>query len=84
MLLLKKNNAMNANSASRLNRYLRQGLLVALVTLLFSGAHCLAYDRRTPIVEAVAKAGPAVVNIRTEQIVKRRSSPFFGFTDPFF
>jgi len=43
-----------------------------------------AYDRRSPVVEAVAKAGPAVVNIRTEQVVRRRSSPFFGFSDPFF
>ena len=36
------------------------------------------------MVETVAKAGPAVVNIRTEQIVQRRSSPFFGFGDSFF
>jgi len=39
----------------------------------------LAAGRRTPVVEAVAKAGPAVVNIRTEQIVDRQQSPFFGF-----
>ncbi|MGW8313749.1 MAG: trypsin-like peptidase domain-containing protein, partial [Desulfuromonadales bacterium] len=32
----------------------------------------------------VAKAGPAVVNIRTEQIIQRRASPFFGFGDAFF
>jgi serine protease Do len=44
----------------------------------------LAYERRSPVVEAVEKAGPAVVNIRTEQLVKRGSSPFFGFSDPFF
>jgi serine protease Do len=38
-----------------------------------------AFERRTPVVVAVEKAGPAVVNIRTEQLV-RRSSPFgFGF-----
>jgi serine protease Do len=43
-----------------------------------------AYQRRTPVVEAVEKAGPSVVNIRTEKIVERRSSPFFGFSDPFF
>jgi len=43
-----------------------------------------AAERRTPIVAAVEKSGPAVVNIRTERIVKRRSSPFFGFSDPFF
>jgi serine protease Do len=38
--------------------------------------------RRTPIVEAVEKASPAVVNISTEKIVRSRSS--FGFSDPFF
>jgi len=43
-----------------------------------------AYDRRSPVVEAVEKSGPAVVNIRTEQIVRGRNSPFFGFSDPFF
>ncbi|HKK00900.1 MAG TPA: hotdog fold thioesterase [Desulfuromonadales bacterium] len=44
----------------------------------------LAYDRRTPVVAAVAADGPAVVNIRTEQIVRRSAPPFFGFSDPFF
>ena len=43
-----------------------------------------AYERRSAVVETVAKAGPAVVNIRTEQIVRRRTSPFFGFGDSFF
>lgn len=43
-----------------------------------------SHDRRTPVVEAVEKAGSAVVNIRTEQVVKRQASPFFGFADPFF
>ncbi|PLX72869.1 MAG: hypothetical protein C0614_13515 [Desulfuromonas sp.] len=32
----------------------------------------------------IAETGPAVVNIRTEQLVRRRSSPFFGFGDSFF
>ena len=38
--------------------------------------------RRTPIVLAVEKTSPAVVNISTEKIVQTRSS--FGFSDPFF
>ena len=41
--------------------------------------------RRTPVVEAVEKASPAVVNIYTERVVStpfRRPSPFTG--DPFF
>ncbi len=53
-------------------------LVVILIPALFPlSSH--AFERRTPVVAAVEKAGPAVVNIRTEQIV-RRSSPFgFGF-----
>ena len=43
-----------------------------------------AHDRYSAVVETVAQAGPAVVNIRTEQIVQRRGSPGFGFGDSFF
>ncbi len=57
---------------------------IGMVVLLLLFSQGFSYDRRTPVVEAVAKTGPAVVNIRTEQITKRRTSPFFGFTDPFF
>jgi len=42
-----------------------------------------AASRDTPVVRAVARARSAVVNIRTEQIVRRGSSSF-GFKDPFF
>jgi len=42
------------------------------------------FPRRNAIVIAVEKAGPGVVNISTEQIIVRRSSPFFAFRDPFF
>ncbi len=66
-------------------RSLWLALLLPPLLLLFAAvppAACL--DRHTPVVEAVAKAGPAVVNIRTEQIVQRRATPFFGFSDPFF
>jgi Do/DeqQ family serine protease len=41
-------------------------------------------NRRTPVVEAVERAAPAVVNIYTEKIVERRLSPFGGWRDPFF
>lgn len=61
----------------------RNGALIFLVFLALASP-AAAFDRRTPVVAAVEKAGPAVVNIRTEQIVKRRASPFFGFSDPFF
>lgn len=59
-------------------------ILVVLIVLVCQAISGQAFDRRTPVVEAIAKAGPAVVNIRTEKIVKRRRSPFFGFSDPFF
>jgi serine protease Do len=59
---------------------------VLFLLLPFSGLAdpAAAFERQTPVVAAVEKAGPAVVNIRTEQVVSRRSSPFFGFSDPFF
>ncbi len=38
-------------------------------------------ERRTPVVRAVERASPAVVNISTEQVVVLRSDPFF---DQFF
>ena len=54
--------------------------------LSFLWTNCLpAADRHSAVVEVVQKAGPAVVNIRTEQVVRRSGgSPFFGFSDPFF
>ncbi|GAB6082192.1 trypsin-like peptidase domain-containing protein [Desulfuromonas carbonis] len=57
-------------------------LLVLLATLL--PASLPAAERRSPVVAAIEKAGPAVVNIRTEQIVKRRRAPVFGFGDSIF
>jgi len=55
-------------------------LVVAIAPL------CLAQEvsRRTAVVAAVEKAGPAVVNLSTEQIITRSGDPFFGFRDPFF
>jgi serine protease Do len=58
-------------------------LAAALIVLLLAGSSVAAH-RRSVVVETVARAGPAVVNIRTEQIVQRRSSPLFGFGDSFF
>ncbi len=64
----------------------RKGIkpLVVIFILFGIASTLFAHDRRTAVVDTVAKAGPAVVNIRTEQIVQRRSSPFFGFGDSFF
>ncbi|NOQ40956.1 MAG: PDZ domain-containing protein [Desulfuromusa sp.] len=54
-------------------------LLFLLIVFTFFCQSSSAAERRTPIVDAVAKARAAVVNIRTEKLVQRRSSPFFGF-----
>ena len=59
-----------------------RGLLIVLIVFLSSPV--VAAERRTAVVAAVAKTRDAVVNIRTEQIVRRRSSPFFGFGDSLF
>ena len=42
-----------------------------------------ASARRSPVVLAVEKAGPGVVNISTEQILVGRGDPFFAFRDPY-
>ena len=67
-------------------RVARKTFEILLLTILVMtiAVPSLAYERRSAVVDTVAKAGPAVVNIRTEQIVQRRSSPFFGFGDSFF
>lgn len=63
---------------------LLRSLLCSLFLLLFAVVDLSAAERHTAVVDAVAKAREAVVNIRTEQIVQRRSSPFFGFGDSLF
>ncbi len=40
--------------------------------------------RRSLVVEAVEQAGPAVVNVSTEQVIEQRGSPFPSQQDPFF
>jgi len=55
--------------------------LVVVVCLVLSGLPrpSLAFERRDAVVRAVEVCSPAVVNIRTEQIVTRRDNPVFGF-----
>ncbi len=52
--------------------------LMGLATAFFftGNAHSEQYDRRTPIVEAVEKVLPAVVNISTSKTVSVNRSPF--------
>lgn len=61
-------------------------VIVCLLALnVFPLKNTTAHERRNAIVETVAKASPAVVNIRTEQVVQnRQKSSFFGFGDSFF
>ena len=67
-----------------MTRTLATTTALALV-LTLTALPAMADLRRTPVVEAIEKASPAVVNIYTERIVStpfRRPSPFTG--DPFF
>lgn len=48
-------------------------------------AQAAPYNRETPVVAAVRKVGPAVVNISSKKSVERRPNPFSAFgADPFF
>jgi serine protease Do len=57
---------------------------IVVLLLLLPAFDLPAAERRTAVVEAISKARGAVVNIRTEEILQRRSSPFFGFGDSIF
>jgi serine protease Do len=59
-------------------------LIICLSTILFFPGLVSGAERHSAVVEVVAKAGPAVVNIRTEEIVKSGGGQPFGFSDPFF
>ncbi|HUW31339.1 MAG TPA: trypsin-like peptidase domain-containing protein [Planctomycetota bacterium] len=55
---------------------------VAFAVSIASAA--MAASRRTPVVEAVEKCSPAVVNISTERIITRQYDQFFGHRDRMF
>jgi serine protease Do len=62
-------------------------LLMVTLSLMSYGASAASSDslRRSPVVEAVEKVGPAVVNISTEKIIRERANPFYNFgMDPLF
>ena len=65
-------------------------ILFTLLTLLFmpgipQSGWGLQSDRESPIVRAVRKVSPAVVNISSSYEVRKRANPFSGFgMDPFF
>ncbi|MBF0549354.1 MAG: trypsin-like peptidase domain-containing protein, partial [Deltaproteobacteria bacterium] len=60
-------------------------LLLAVTALFGCPGPAPASNRETPVVRAVKAAGPAVVNISTETVVKPGPSPFSGLhNDPLF
>ncbi|MEJ2102013.1 MAG: trypsin-like peptidase domain-containing protein, partial [Desulfobacterales bacterium] len=65
-------------------------LLVFICLLIFvpaspSPGWSLKNDRETPVVRAVRKVSPAVVNISSSYEIRKRANPFSGFgMNPFF
>ncbi|UCD10996.1 MAG: trypsin-like peptidase domain-containing protein, partial [Nitrospinaceae bacterium] len=59
-------------------------LLAGLVPSVPVAAAGDAANRRTPLVRAVERAGPAVVNIFTTEAARKRQNPFGGLGDDFF
>jgi len=59
--------------------------IFCILTSVFCILHSVhAQERRTPVVVAVERVSPAVVNINTEEVVSQRVNPFSGFGDEFF
>ncbi len=54
------------------------------VLLVAGAAFASTASRRTPVVDAVERVGPAVVNVSTTQIVERQLAPSPMWQDPFF
>ena len=66
-------------------------ILFVLVSFLFLGmtithsGYALKSERESPVVRAVRKIGPAVVNISSSYETRKRANPFSGFgMNPFF
>ena len=57
----------------------------ALGLILSVESSAQEFNRETPVVKAVSKVSPAVVNISSEYEVRKRTGPFSGFgLNPFF
>ena len=63
--------------------FIKTSSILLFLVILSAFSAVSAAERETPIVKAVARVRQAVVNIRTEQIVRRNNTPF-GFGDSFF
>ena len=69
--------------------YTQNGLMLMIAMVLFMAGPSIGsgteYQRETPVVNAVRKVSPAVVNISSQNEVRKRANPFSGFgMDPFF
>jgi Do/DeqQ family serine protease len=59
--------------------------LMIIIQIILLDNPCRAHDRESPVVQAVRRVGPAVVNISSEVKVRKRRHPFSGFgMNPFF
>ena len=80
-------NARRLPSGGRLYRWV---FVISIALSIVVQIFCLnvpgfAHDRESPVVQAVRRVGPAVVNISSEVKVRKRSHPFSGFgMNPFF
>ncbi len=62
---------------TRKNKAILSLSVVIIIGLIHPSLAQNTDPRRTPVVEAVKKVAPAVVNISTEKIVRRQINPFF-------
>ncbi len=80
---------MHHNSFMRIQNKTGRTLFMLLLLLFAAGfpqaGWCLQSERESPVVRAVRKVSPAVVNISSSYEVRKRANPFSGFgMDPFF
>ncbi len=67
---------------SKKTNFFHSAIICLAISLFFTPAY--GYERENPVVRAVRKVGPAVVNISSEYEVRKRSSPFSRFGDSLF
>ncbi len=77
-------NSLAMKTSKRLFFHFFPFLLYLFFSFLASAYGHEDVSRRNAVVKVVEHAGPAVVNINTEEIVSQRPNPFYGFGDPFF
>ncbi len=61
---------------------IRMVAFILMIICACTGATAAAFERQTPVVQAVKNVGPAVVNISSEYEILKRRNPFGS--DPFF